>query len=56
MRNKKTDIKFRKIVQRFSKTKQEEFRHLSAKERLEWLEGIKSLYWKTVINKTNPRG
>jgi len=49
MRNKKTDIKFKKIVQRFSKTKQEEFSNLTAKERLEWLEDAKSLYWKTVI-------
>jgi hypothetical protein len=51
MNNKLDSVKPKKIVQIFSKIQQEKFRHLSAKERLAWLEDVKSLYWKTIITK-----
>ena len=41
----------KKIIQRFSKAKLEEFRHLSAGARLAWLEEIKRLYWKAGENR-----
>jgi len=35
----------RKVLQRFSREKLAEFRHLSPKDRLIWLDGINRLYW-----------
>lgn len=41
----------RKIVQKFSIVKLEEFRRLSIGARLAWLEDIKLLYWKTAAHR-----
>ncbi|MBI5245117.1 MAG: hypothetical protein HY922_15755 [Elusimicrobia bacterium] len=39
----------RKIVQKFSKENLDEFRRMSARDRLEWLEEIGMLYWKALL-------
>jgi len=42
---------YRKVIQKFSRAKLEEFRHIPAGARLAWLEEIKRLYWKAAAHR-----